>query len=102
MLVWHIMAQEKKKNCCEFDICVENTAYFIICKDVRQQAKQQVHPAEFTVCSHTAGCRPSTRVTQHFPDCVPLVGLVVKASTSGAEDPGFESRLRRGLVIAVT
>ena len=25
-----------------------------------------------------------------------LVGLVVKASTSGAEDPGFESRLRRG------
>ena len=24
-----------------------------------------------------------------------LVGLVVKASTSGAEDPGFESRLRR-------
>ena len=24
-----------------------------------------------------------------------LVGLVVKASASGAEDPGFESRLRR-------
>ena len=24
-----------------------------------------------------------------------LVGLVVKASTSGAEDPGFESHLRR-------
>ena len=24
-----------------------------------------------------------------------LVGLVVKASTSGVEDPGFESRLRR-------
>ena len=24
-----------------------------------------------------------------------LSGLVVKASTSGAEDPGFESRLRR-------
>ena len=24
-----------------------------------------------------------------------LVGLVVKASTLGAEDPGFESRLRR-------
>ena len=30
--------------------------------------------------------------------CVPhrLVGLVVKASASRAEDPGFESRLRRG------
>ena len=27
------------------------------------------------------------------PDC--LVGLVVKASASRAEDPGFESRLRR-------
>ena len=25
----------------------------------------------------------------------PLVGLVVKASASRAEDPGFESRLRR-------
>ena len=25
-----------------------------------------------------------------------LAGLVVKASASGAEDPGFESRLRRG------
>ena len=25
-----------------------------------------------------------------------LVGLVVKASASGAEDPEFESRLRRG------
>ena len=25
-----------------------------------------------------------------------LVGLVVKASASGAEDPGFESRLRPG------
>ena len=25
-----------------------------------------------------------------------LVGLVVKASASGAEDPGFQSRLRRG------
>ena len=25
----------------------------------------------------------------------PLVGLVVKASASTAEDPGFESRLRR-------
>ena len=34
-----------------------------------------------------------------------LVGLVVKASASGAEDPGFESRLRRdfpGRVIPVT
>ena len=35
-----------------------------------------------------------------------LVGLVVKASVSGAEDPGFESRLRRdffpGRVIPVT
>ena len=26
-----------------------------------------------------------------------LVGLVVKASASGAEDPGFESRLRRDI-----
>ena len=26
-----------------------------------------------------------------------IVGLVVKASTSGAEDPGFESRLRDGI-----
>ena len=35
-----------------------------------------------------------------------LVGLVVKASASRAEDPGFESRLRRdffrGRVIPVT
>ena len=34
-----------------------------------------------------------------------LAGLVVKASASGAEDPGFESRLRRdfpGRVIPVT
>ena len=28
-----------------------------------------------------------------FPDC--LAGLVVKASALGAEDPGFESCLRR-------
>ena len=27
-----------------------------------------------------------------------LTGLVVEASTSGAEDPGFESRLRRDFV----
>ena len=31
-----------------------------------------------------------------------LVGLVVKASTSRAEDPGFESRIFRGRVISVT
>ena len=48
----------RKKNCC--DICVENTAYFIICKDVKQPVKPHAHPAEFTVCSHTAGCRPGT------------------------------------------
>ena len=29
------------------------------------------------------------------PRAYRLGGLVVKASTSGAEDPGFESRLRR-------
>ena len=31
-----------------------------------------------------------------------LIGLVVKASASRAEDPGFESRLCRGRVIPVT
>ena len=31
-----------------------------------------------------------------------LVGLVIKASASRAEGPGFESRLRRGQVIPVT
>ena len=31
-----------------------------------------------------------------------LVGLVVKASTSGAEDPRFESRFFPGRVIPVT
>ena len=30
-----------------------------------------------------------------FPESDRLVGLVVKASASRAEDPGFESRLRR-------
>ena len=32
-------------------------------------------------------------IVHSFP--ILLVGLVVKASASGAEDPGFESRLRR-------
>ena len=32
----------------------------------------------------------------HAPSPDRLVGLVVKASASGAEDPVFESRLRRG------
>ena len=55
------------------------------------------------------GCGPSFRV---LPSCFPvssyrLLGLVVKASASRAEDPGFESRLRqdfffRGRVIPVT
>ena len=38
--------------------------------------------------------RPSSN---HFPflSHYRRVGLVVKASASGAEDPGFESRLRR-------
>ena len=40
-----------------------------------------------------------------YPSPNSLAGLVVKASASGAEDPGFESRLRRdfpGRVIPVT
>ena len=36
----------------------------------------------------------STKV-EHFPFLHRLAGLVGKASASGAEDPGFESRLRR-------
>ena len=35
----------------------------------------------------------ATRLTSAPMDC--LVGLVVKASASRAEGPGFESRLRR-------
>ena len=34
-------------------------------------------------------------VVAYFLASYRLVGLVLKASTSGAEDPGFESRLRR-------
>ena len=34
-------------------------------------------------------------VGREFPVTDRLVGLVVKASASRAEDPGFESRLRR-------
>ena len=35
-------------------------------------------------------CQSGQPIQQHR-----LAGLVVKASASGAEDPGFESRLRR-------
>ena len=34
-------------------------------------------------------------ITAGYTGCYRLVGLVVKASTSRAEGPGFESRLRR-------
>ena len=39
---------------------------------------------------HFLGCNPLPPAPEHC-----LAGLVVKASASGAEDPGFESRLRR-------
>ena len=41
--------------------------------------------------------RPYLTVARHVlaPQYNRLVGLVVKVSTSGAEDPGYESRLRR-------
>ena len=65
-------------------------------------------------CGHGRYCLPVWSV---WTDCIlhelgesrlvyRLVGLVVKASASRAEDPGFESRLRRdffrGRVIPVT
>ena len=37
------------------------------------------------------------QLKQHFREKDRLPGLVVKASASRAEDPGFESRLRRDL-----
>ena len=36
----------------------------------------------------------SVKVASHFSSAHRLAGLVVKASASGAESPGFESRLR--------
>ena len=43
------------------------------------------------------GIKPGSAVldADDFPQLDRLVGLVVKASASRAEDPGFESRLRQ-------
>ena len=41
-------------------------------------------------------CVLNVQCAEYFHSvCYRLGGLVVKASASGAEDPGFESRLRR-------
>ena len=51
-----------------------------------------------TICYHTwkyTSSRPSNVYTKQRHGANRLVGLVVKASASRAEDPGFESRLRR-------
>ena len=45
----------------------------------------------FVVCGVQAGCEADFAFSAFYR----LVGLVVKASTSRAEGPGFESRLRR-------
>ena len=62
---------------------------FILCVSVRYG---QNSPKRFnTVCVPiTMTCKD---LDLHTGDR--LVGLVVQASASGAEDPGFESRLRR-------
>ena len=44
--------------------------------------------ANFTSCKRLS-------LAAKIPSDYRLAGLVVKASASGAEDPGFESRLRR-------
>ena len=51
-----------------------------------------------TVWWRREGLAATCEVAPLTPGTTPhnrLVGLVVKASASGAEDPGFESRLRR-------
>ena len=47
------------------------------------------------VCIYTPSVATLFRSADMFPTCDRLVGLVVKASASREEDPGFESRLRR-------
>ena len=49
-------------------------------------------------CFHRAGARSTGHIEDSHPIFLKdhrLVGLVVKASASRAEDPGFQSRLRR-------
>ena len=51
----------------------------------RPQPRPSVYSSSVVVCESQAISRHTYR----------LVGLVVKASASRAEDPGYESRLRR-------
>ena len=52
-----------------------------------------VHPLQSGTMAGFASSSPSS--SSAFPSFYCLIGLVVKASTSGAEDPRFKSRLRR-------
>ena len=65
-------------------------------------------PVPITMAIHLAkqedgvictGCKTRGKLSHHVVcaslACYRLVGLLVKASVFGAEDPGFESRLRR-------
>ena len=55
---------------------------------VQHQAESPQEQLRYT--SMLLGCEATNKLDR-------LVGLVVKASASRAEDPGFKSRLRRGI-----
>ena len=77
--------------------CAEFCFMFQLCPQEGVVALGEVHTRSDTLLSPLLLSTPSSP-----PPSDRLVGLVVKTSASRAEDPGFESRLRRGRVIPVT
>ena len=78
-----------------------NDAFFCFCSSSRRLWSCLLREARCFIslrCLRSLSCSvcntPAKRVKSSVGD-YRLAGLVVKASTSGAEDPGFESRLRR-------
>ena len=59
-----------------------------------QAGQRTQHTTNWAILAPVLDLTSLSRVLLHFP-WDRLVGLVVKASASRAEDPGFESRLRR-------
>ena len=70
----------------------ERLGSLVVKRPPRGAGHSRIDP-RFLRLSHSSDLKLSTEVTD-LPDNR-LVGLVVKASASRAEDPGFESRLRR-------